>query len=82
MADCRPFPARSSLGDPHGAGPSLSLVMDLPGGDHLSDFPARVDLASPGSADPLPHPESVVSLAMEAESIFTAAGIQHCERSL
>ena len=58
MVDHRPSSSRSSLSDPHGAGLPLSLVMDPLGGDRPSDSPALTGLASFGSADPLPHPES------------------------
>src|SRR5262249_51091901 len=58
MAHHRPFASQSSLSDPRGAGPPLTLTVDIPGGDRPSDFPALAGLASLGPADPLLHPES------------------------
>ena len=46
MVDHRPFSSMASLSDPHGAGLSPSLVVDTPGGDRPSDFPALAGLAS------------------------------------
>src|SRR3954471_16305652 len=55
MVDHRPSSPMASLSDPHGAGPSPSLVVDTPGGDRPSDSPALAGLASLGSADPPPR---------------------------
>ena len=59
MAEHRPLASQSSFSDPRGARLPPTLTTDLPVGDRHSDFPAPMGLASPGSADPLPHADQV-----------------------